>query len=131
MVARPVPAVQLLGPGNYWSGVVPLTPISNLPPGSAALVPSGPVQPRTGGLRTLPPPASPPHRAWEHREGIPLLGGWSPRTGLLLALTHGLEQDDGRRRRNIDTTDLAGHWNGGHEIAPLTHQPPQAVAFSP
>ena len=44
-------------------------------------------------------------------------------------LAHGLEQDDGRGRRNIETAHVTRHGNGGHEIAPLAHQSPKTVAF--
>ena len=29
------------------------------------------------------------------------------------------------------TSDVARHGNGGHEIAPLPHQPPESMSFGP
>src|SRR5687768_5637298 len=106
MVARPVPSVQVRGQGSTdsyrsSSGVVTARILFR---GAAA----------KSGLPQLP---------------LPSALGSARRGPGNSALSHGLEQDDGRRSRNVKTPDVTCHGNGRHEIAPFAHQSPETVAF--
>ena len=121
MVARPVPddATLVLPPESTAFGSLSGSPLIEgpgaLPPPVSAC---GVGTPRRMLLVRL-------ARSQDARRGF---RGSPPRTA---PLTHSLEQDDRGRRGHVQTADVARHGNGGHEIAPLAHQPPKTGAFAP